>query len=190
MLPDVHDWDVNILGTDISDDAVARASRGWYTPHEIERGMPPARLHRYFQQEKDGWRVKDSLAGAVLVRATQPARSEFGPRQVRRHLLSQRGDLFYARRPTRLVPAAHARRSRPRAGCLSVARSRSAIWARSLCRNSTAARSATDRTSPLLHLHCLDGNWSGQRFQRLVAKEPEDWPFFRQPVASVAGDRR
>jgi len=23
--------------------------------------MPPARLHRYFQQENDGWRVKDSL---------------------------------------------------------------------------------------------------------------------------------
>ena len=40
----------NILGTDISDDAVARASRGWYTAHEIERGMPPARLHRYFQR--------------------------------------------------------------------------------------------------------------------------------------------
>ena len=61
MLPDVHDWDINILGTDISDDAVARASRGWYTTHEIERGMSPARLHRYFQPENNGWRVKDSL---------------------------------------------------------------------------------------------------------------------------------
>jgi chemotaxis protein methyltransferase CheR len=61
VLPDIHDWDVNILGTDISDEVVARASRGWYTNHEIERGMPPARLHRYFQPERDGWRVKDSL---------------------------------------------------------------------------------------------------------------------------------
>ena len=61
MLPDVHEWDINILGTDISDDAVARASRGWYTTHEIERGMPPAQLHRYFQSENNGWRVKDSL---------------------------------------------------------------------------------------------------------------------------------
>jgi chemotaxis protein methyltransferase CheR len=61
MLPDVHDWDINILGTDISDDVVARASRGWYTAHEIERGMPPARLHRFFQPENNGWRVKDSL---------------------------------------------------------------------------------------------------------------------------------
>ncbi|MEX2092978.1 MAG: protein-glutamate O-methyltransferase CheR [Pirellulales bacterium] len=61
MLPDVRGWDVNILGTDISDDAIARASRGWYTTHEIERGMPPARLQRYFQPENNGWRVKDSL---------------------------------------------------------------------------------------------------------------------------------
>ena len=61
MLPDIGRWDINILGTDISDDAVARASRGWYTSHEIERGMAPARLHRFFQPENNGWRVKDSL---------------------------------------------------------------------------------------------------------------------------------
>jgi chemotaxis protein methyltransferase CheR len=61
MLPDVAQWDINILGTDISDDAVARASRGRYTSHEIERGMSPARLNRFFQAEEGGWRVKDSL---------------------------------------------------------------------------------------------------------------------------------
>ena len=61
MLPDVHDWDINILGTDISDDATARASRGWYASHEIERGLSPARLHRFFQSENNGWKVKDSL---------------------------------------------------------------------------------------------------------------------------------
>jgi chemotaxis protein methyltransferase CheR len=61
MLPDVHDWDINILGTDISDEVVARASRGWYAAHEIERGLAPARLQRFFQAENNGWRVKDSL---------------------------------------------------------------------------------------------------------------------------------
>jgi len=61
MLPDIMDWDINILGTDISDEVVAKASRGWYTGHEIERGMPPARLNRYFHQENGGWRVNDSL---------------------------------------------------------------------------------------------------------------------------------
>jgi chemotaxis protein methyltransferase CheR len=61
MLPDVDKWDINILGTDISDEVLARASRGWYAAHEIERGLSPTRLHRFFEQEKNGWRVKDSL---------------------------------------------------------------------------------------------------------------------------------
>lgn len=61
MLADVDKWDINILGTDISDEALARASRGWYAAHEIERGLSPGRLHRFFEQEKNGWRVKDSL---------------------------------------------------------------------------------------------------------------------------------
>jgi chemotaxis protein methyltransferase CheR len=61
LLPDVLDWDINILGTDISDEVVAKASRGFYSPHEVERGMPPARLNRYFHQENGGWRVNDSL---------------------------------------------------------------------------------------------------------------------------------
>jgi len=61
LLPDISTWDINILGTDISDEVVARASRGWYATHEIERGMPPTRLHRFFQPENNGWRVKDSL---------------------------------------------------------------------------------------------------------------------------------
>jgi chemotaxis protein methyltransferase CheR len=57
----LRSWDINILGTDISDEVVARASRGWYAPDEIERGLSPARLHRFFQSENNGWRVKDSL---------------------------------------------------------------------------------------------------------------------------------
>lgn len=61
LLPDIAEWDVNILGTDISDEVVARASRGWYAHHEVERGMPPVRLHKFFVPDNNGWRVKDSL---------------------------------------------------------------------------------------------------------------------------------
>ena len=42
MLPDVHVWDINILGTDISDDVVARASRGWYAPRDRARHVAGA----------------------------------------------------------------------------------------------------------------------------------------------------
>lgn len=65
MLPDVYSWDINILGTDISDDAVTRASRGWYAAHEIARGLAPQMLHKYFRAEANGWRVKDELRAMV-----------------------------------------------------------------------------------------------------------------------------
>lgn len=61
LIPDVNDWDIQILGTDISDAVVARASRGWYAPHEIERGLSPERLHRFFEPYDNGWKVRDEL---------------------------------------------------------------------------------------------------------------------------------
>ncbi len=65
LIPDIHTWDVNILATDISDEAIARASRGHYREHEISRGMQPGMLSKYFFQEANGWRVKDELRALV-----------------------------------------------------------------------------------------------------------------------------
>jgi len=66
MLPDVHSWDLQILGTDVSDAVVARASRGCYAPHEIERGLSPERLTRFFRKADGGWKVSDELRSLVL----------------------------------------------------------------------------------------------------------------------------
>jgi chemotaxis protein methyltransferase CheR len=65
LLPDPTSWDVNIHGTDISDDAVSRASKGWYAKHEVARGVPPQYLAKYFRPENDGWRVTDQLRSMV-----------------------------------------------------------------------------------------------------------------------------
>lgn len=61
MIPDVSSWDIRILGTDVSDDAVAKASTGLYLPHEIERGLDAARLNRFFSREGQSWRVRPEL---------------------------------------------------------------------------------------------------------------------------------
>jgi chemotaxis protein methyltransferase CheR len=61
LIPDILKWDIKILGTDISDSAVKQASLGRYAKHEIQRGMKPALLQKYFVEGKDGWRVKDEL---------------------------------------------------------------------------------------------------------------------------------
>ncbi len=68
LLPDIAEWDISILGTDISDAAIGQASAGRYANHEIQRGMTPAMLAKYFVQEPGGWKVKDELRALVSYR--------------------------------------------------------------------------------------------------------------------------
>jgi chemotaxis protein methyltransferase CheR len=65
LLPDICSWNVCILGTDISNTAIAHASRGQYASHEIQRGMKPQLLSRYFTEGPGGWKVKDELRSLV-----------------------------------------------------------------------------------------------------------------------------
>lgn len=58
---DMSKYQVTILGTDISEEAVAKASYGKYNRFEIERGMPRNILQKYFTPTGDGWRIKDSV---------------------------------------------------------------------------------------------------------------------------------
>ena len=60
-IPNVDAWDVQILATDISQEAIDKASRGEYEPFEVQRGLPQRLLHKYFQQQGKVWRVRDSL---------------------------------------------------------------------------------------------------------------------------------
>ncbi len=64
-LPDFAKWSISILATDISDAAIAQASRGWYAAHEVDRGMKASLLGRYFTSKNGGWQVKDELRGMV-----------------------------------------------------------------------------------------------------------------------------
>ena len=64
-LPNFAAWNVSILATDISDAAIAQASRGWYAAHEIDRGMRASLLPKYFQSQQGGWQVKDEIRGMV-----------------------------------------------------------------------------------------------------------------------------
>jgi chemotaxis protein methyltransferase CheR len=65
MLPDLATWDIQILATDISDAAIKQASLGRYARHEIQRGLPPRMLAKYFHEQPDGWKVKDQLRGMI-----------------------------------------------------------------------------------------------------------------------------
>lgn len=67
LLPDLKKYDYKILGTDISDGAIARASLGQYNQFEIERGLSKDKLMHYFTPNGDNtWKIKDKLRNMVI----------------------------------------------------------------------------------------------------------------------------
>jgi chemotaxis protein methyltransferase CheR len=63
LLGEPDRYGVRLLGTDISDDAVARASRGQYSPVEISRGLSEAQRTKYFVSATGGWQIRDEIRG-------------------------------------------------------------------------------------------------------------------------------
>jgi chemotaxis protein methyltransferase CheR len=61
LLPDFHRYDVRIVGTDISDKAVAQASYGRYSSMEMGRGMAPAKMAKYFTVDAQNYRIRDEV---------------------------------------------------------------------------------------------------------------------------------
>ncbi len=59
---------IKLIGTDISDAAIAQASYGHYNKFEIERGLPANKLTKYFFRDGAQWKVKDELRAMVTFR--------------------------------------------------------------------------------------------------------------------------
>lgn len=53
----LEDWDVEILGTDFSLEAIARARAGRYRRLEVNRGLPARALVKYFRRVGEEWEV-------------------------------------------------------------------------------------------------------------------------------------
>jgi chemotaxis protein methyltransferase CheR len=59
---------VEILGTDISSEALGRAREGVYTQFEVQRGLPMHLLVKYFRKDGAQWRISDALRAMVTFR--------------------------------------------------------------------------------------------------------------------------
>jgi len=59
---------VRIVGTDISDAAIRKASYGAYSSYELERGLDDNLRDRYFHRDGDRWRVNDPLRAMASFR--------------------------------------------------------------------------------------------------------------------------
>ncbi|MEZ6086784.1 MAG: protein-glutamate O-methyltransferase CheR [Pirellulaceae bacterium] len=65
LIPDAVDWDIRIVGTDVSDEVIRRASTGVYSEHQIQRGLPTRFRDKYFERCDGGWKVKDAVRALV-----------------------------------------------------------------------------------------------------------------------------
>jgi chemotaxis protein methyltransferase CheR len=63
LLGDPSRYNFRLLGTDISDQAVARASRGVFSSVEISRGLDEALRTKYFRMVGDSWHLRDEIRG-------------------------------------------------------------------------------------------------------------------------------
>ncbi len=62
LLGDLSKWNISLFGTDISDAAIEKASMGRYSKFEVERGLEPGRISRYFKAASTNlWQINDEI---------------------------------------------------------------------------------------------------------------------------------
>jgi chemotaxis protein methyltransferase CheR len=66
--PELTNWNVRIIATDISATALQRAREGLYGQMEINRGMPAPLIPRYFQREGTKFRLDQKIRSKVEFR--------------------------------------------------------------------------------------------------------------------------
>ncbi len=63
--PNLANWNVRLLGTDVSDAILRRARAGRYTQLEVNRGLPAMLLAKYFQHVNNEWELSSSIRDMV-----------------------------------------------------------------------------------------------------------------------------
>lgn len=66
--PQLEDWTIDFIATDISASLLMRAEAGVYTQFEVQQGLPFRMLGRYFGPSTAGWEIKDSLRNRIKFR--------------------------------------------------------------------------------------------------------------------------
>lgn len=65
LLPDLDKYNIRLIGTDISNAAIAQASYGTYNKFEIERGLSKEFLKKYFIPNGGNWKIHDEIRSMV-----------------------------------------------------------------------------------------------------------------------------
>ncbi len=68
MLGDPHRHNLRLVGTDLSDEAVARSSAGYYNSIEMGRGLSDSLRAQHFIADLKGWKIRDELRALTSFR--------------------------------------------------------------------------------------------------------------------------
>jgi chemotaxis protein methyltransferase CheR len=63
--PQLADWNVQIIGSDLSQQVLDRAADGRFTQLEVSRGLSAALLVKHFEKQGSEWRVKAAIRRRV-----------------------------------------------------------------------------------------------------------------------------
>jgi len=63
--PQLAEWDVQILASDIGRHVLSRAAQGKYTDLEVGRGLPPGALAKHFERRGSQWQIKGEIRRRV-----------------------------------------------------------------------------------------------------------------------------
>lgn len=66
--PQLRDWSVKILATDLSPTILGQARAGRYTQLQVNRGLPAIYLVKYFVQKDGAWHIKDDIKAMIEFR--------------------------------------------------------------------------------------------------------------------------
>jgi chemotaxis protein methyltransferase CheR len=100
LIPDLTNWDLKILATDVSPATVQQAERATYPPHDLSRSQRPQAMTKWFDQTPQGASPKPQLKRLVTFKPhnlLQPLPA-FGPFDV----IFLRNVLIYFDAATRL----------------------------------------------------------------------------------------
>lgn len=64
--PQLRDWSVEIVATDVSERALSQARRGTYNQFEVQRGLPVQSLLRHFTKTGDAWQIAPELQRRIV----------------------------------------------------------------------------------------------------------------------------